>query len=81
MWGAEPSRCCRIVNDAPIQLPGRWKLLALASAARHPGIALAILAANLPDHKSALAAILLSLVVSMIVPIPYLRWIKPRMAI
>jgi BASS family bile acid:Na+ symporter len=44
-------------------------------------LVLAILAANLPDHKSALAAILLSLVVSMIVPIPYLRWIKPRMAI
>jgi bile acid:Na+ symporter, BASS family len=61
--------------------PEERAVLALASAARHPGIALAILTANLPDHKSALAAILLSVVVSMIVPIPYLRWIKPRMAI
>lgn len=61
--------------------PAERAVLALASAARHPGIALAILTANLPDHKSALAAILLSVVVSMIVPIPYLRWIKPRMVI
>jgi len=60
--------------------PAERAVRALASAARHPGIALAILTANLPDHKSALAAILLSVVVSMIVPIPYLRWIKPRMA-
>ena len=61
--------------------PAERAVLALASAARHPGIALAILTANLPDHKSALAAILLSVVVSMIVPIPYLRWIKPRIVI
>ena len=56
-------------------------VLALASATRHPGIALAIITANWPDHKSALAAILLFVVVTMIVPIPYLRRIKPRMAI
>jgi hypothetical protein len=51
-----------------------------AGAARHPGVAVAIAAANLPDHKSALAAILLFVVVGMIVPIPYLRWIKPQIA-
>ena len=56
-------------------------VLALASATRHPGIALAIVTASWPGHKSALAAILLFVVVSMIVSIPYLRWIKPRMAI
>jgi hypothetical protein len=50
--------------------PAERAVRALASAARHPGIALAILTANLPDHKSALAAIQLSVVVSMIVPIP-----------
>jgi bile acid:Na+ symporter, BASS family len=61
--------------------PAEQAVLALATAARHPGIALAILTANLSDRKSALAAILLSVVVSVIVPIPYLRWIKPRMAI
>jgi BASS family bile acid:Na+ symporter len=56
-------------------------VLALASATRHPGIALAIVTANLPDHKSGLAAILLFVVITIIVPIPYLRWIKPRIAI
>jgi bile acid:Na+ symporter, BASS family len=55
-------------------------VLALASATRHPGIALAIVTANLPDHKLGLAAILLFVVVSIIVPIPYMRWIKPRIA-
>ena len=60
--------------------PAGRAVLALASAARHPGIALAIVTANLPDHRSGLAAILLFVVVSMIVPIPYLRWIKLRMA-
>ena len=57
--------------------PAERAVLALASAARQ---ALAILTANLSDHKEALAAILLSVVLSMIVPIPYLRWMKPRMA-
>jgi predicted Na+-dependent transporter len=60
--------------------PAGRAVLALASAARHPGIALAIVTANLPDHRSGLAAILLFVVVSMIVLIPYLRWIKLRMA-
>jgi len=58
--------------------PTERAVLALASSTRHPGIAIAITAANLPDHKSALAAILLFMVVGMIVPIPYLRWMKPQ---
>lgn len=51
--------------------------LAIAAATRHPGVAIAIAGANFADQKqSAIAAVLLFLVVNALVSIPYIRWIK-----
>ncbi len=49
---------------------------ALATAARHPGVAIAIASANFPDQKLAPAAILLYLVLSAILSFPYVMWRK-----
>jgi bile acid:Na+ symporter, BASS family len=49
--------------------------LAFASAARHPAIAIAIANANFPDEKLAPAAVLLYLLVSAVVGLPYLKWV------
>jgi BASS family bile acid:Na+ symporter len=49
---------------------------ALSTASRHPGIALAIASANFPEQKLTPAAILLYLIVSAIVTIPYVAWRK-----
>jgi bile acid:Na+ symporter, BASS family len=51
-------------------------VLALASGARHPGAALAIATANFPEQKLAPAAILLYLLLSAILSIPYVMWGK-----
>lgn len=51
---------------------------ALSTASRHPGIALAIASANFPEQKLTPAAILLYLIVSAIISIPYLDWRKRR---
>jgi bile acid:Na+ symporter, BASS family len=53
-------------------------VLALSTATRHPGIAIAIAAVNFPGHKLAPAAILLYLFVSALVAKPYLVWLKRR---
>jgi BASS family bile acid:Na+ symporter len=53
--------------------------LGLSTASRHPGVALAIADANFPQHKQLIfAALLLYLVVSAILTIPYLNWMKHR---
>ena len=49
-------------------------VLALASAARHPGIAMAIAQASFPTQKLVPAAILLYLLVSVAATAPYVRW-------
>ena len=49
-------------------------VLALSSAFRHPGIALAIAHANFPDEKLAPAAVILFVLVSGIAAKPYLAW-------
>jgi BASS family bile acid:Na+ symporter len=55
--------------------------LALASASRHPGLVMAIAAANFPEHeKLVLAVVLLYLLVSTIVLLPYNAWRKRRMS-
>jgi BASS family bile acid:Na+ symporter len=51
-------------------------VLALATAARHPGVALAIASENFPEQKLAPAAILLYLIVSAVLSIPYMIWRK-----
>ncbi len=52
-------------------------VLALAAASRHPGIAMAIAAANFPNAKSATAVIVLYLVLNTLVAFPY-AWILRR---
>lgn len=50
--------------------------LALSTASRHPGIALALAQANFPEQKLASAALLLYLLVNAVVSIPYLSWTR-----
>ena len=49
-------------------------MLALASASRHPAVAVALARANFPDDKLVMPAVLLYLVVCAIVTIPYVQW-------
>lgn len=58
--------------------PENRSVLALATAARHPAIALSLASANLPDHKLLPAAILLYLLINAIVILPYQKWIAKR---
>lgn len=54
-------------------------ILALATSARHPGLAITIAALNFPDRKSAvMIVVLFHLVVGAIVAIPYVQWRKRR---
>jgi BASS family bile acid:Na+ symporter len=50
--------------------------LALATAARHPAVALAIAGANFPDEKAVLAVVVWHLIVGAIVSVPYVMWRK-----
>jgi BASS family bile acid:Na+ symporter len=52
------------------------KVLALYTISRHPGIAVAIAQANYPGQRLAVAAIVLAVLVSSAVSLPYLRWAK-----
>ena len=51
-------------------------VLALASASRHPGMALAIARLNFPGEHDVPAAILLYFFVSTLIALPYVRWRK-----
>jgi BASS family bile acid:Na+ symporter len=51
-------------------------VLALATATRHPAVAIAILAINFPDEKHAAAAVMLALIVGAIASVPYTAWSK-----
>jgi len=55
-------------------------VLALSTASRHPGVALAIAGANFPEQKLVLAAVLLYLIVNAIVALPYLAWLRNQHA-
>jgi BASS family bile acid:Na+ symporter len=59
--------------------PEDSEVLALASALRHPGIALAITAANFPTLEFG-AVIILYLLIGAIVCIPYMKWMQRRTA-
>jgi BASS family bile acid:Na+ symporter len=52
--------------------------LALATASRHPGVAIAIAGASFPGQKLAPAAFVLYLLVGAIVAVPYLAWARRR---
>ena len=53
--------------------------LVLASATRHPGIALAIAQANFPNERFVAPAIALYLLVSVLGTIPYVHWTRRQM--
>ncbi len=62
--------------------PGDRSTLALSAAIRHPGVAMAVAAAVFPDQKKhIMAAILLYLLVSAVVALPYLSWCRKRYAV
>lgn len=52
--------------------------LSLASATRHPGVAIAIATANFPDEKLAPAAITLGLAIATLLGIPYIKMLGRR---
>jgi BASS family bile acid:Na+ symporter len=54
--------------------PADRSVLALATASRHPGVALAIAQLTFPAERSVLAALLLYLVTGAVVTLPYVRW-------
>lgn len=51
-------------------------MLALATATRHPGIAIAIAHINFPNEQAVPAAVVIYLVVSAVLSVPYLAWRK-----
>src|SRR5262249_12855021 len=56
--------------------PAERTVLALASGARHPGVAIALAHANFPDDKLVQPAVMLYLLVGTIVALPYVQWSK-----
>jgi BASS family bile acid:Na+ symporter len=60
--------------------PDDRTVLALATATRHPGVALAVAHATFPDEKAVIAVVLWHLIVSAIVCIPYVSWRKRQHA-
>lgn len=56
--------------------PNDRSVLAIATASRHPGVALAIAHINFPGEQALAAAVLLFLLVNAVVSIPYVAWRK-----
>jgi BASS family bile acid:Na+ symporter len=52
------------------------RVLALSTATRHPAVALGIAHLNFPNQKLAAAAIFLYIILSAVLSMPYLSWIK-----
>jgi BASS family bile acid:Na+ symporter len=55
-------------------VPGDRATLALSTAARHPGVAMAIAKVNFPEQTLVFPAVLLYIVLNLIVSLPYSRW-------
>jgi bile acid:Na+ symporter, BASS family len=49
-------------------------VLALATGARHPGVAIAVASLNFPGDKGVVSVIIYHLIVSAIVSLPYIAW-------
>ena len=60
--------------------PADRTVLALATASRHPAIAMAIARIAFPEEKAVPAAVLLYLIVSLVVTTPYVMWRKKAAA-
>lgn len=54
--------------------PDDRTVLGLSTAARHPGVAVAIAKFSAPGDQSVMAMILLAFLISAIVTIPYVKW-------
>jgi bile acid:Na+ symporter, BASS family len=57
---------------------GQRVTLALSTASRHPALALAIAGVNVPDERRVIYAVLLYLVVSALITIPYVAWQRKK---
>ena len=57
-------------------VPEHRTVLALATATRHPAVAITILSANYPREPSTTAAVVLALLVGAIASLPYMAWRK-----
>ena len=61
---------------------GNRGALAVASAARHPGVAIALAAGAFPDDKTAIVGVvLLYLLANAVVTIPYMKWRARALAV
>jgi len=56
------------------------RVLALYTSARHPGVAVAIVQTNFPDQQLVLSAVLLAMLVSALIALPYASWAKRQRA-
>jgi BASS family bile acid:Na+ symporter len=54
--------------------PDNRTVLALASSARHPGMAITLAGLNFPDSKLVAVVILYHLLIGIIVAVPYVQW-------
>jgi len=61
-------------------IPDNRTVLALATSARHPAVALAIAGTNFQHQKAVLAVVLLHLLVGAVISLPYVVWRKRRHA-
>jgi len=59
---------------------GKRTVLAMATASRHPGVAVAIAHSAFPGQQLAVPAVLAYLVVQALVAAPYLRWVSKSRA-
>ena len=59
---------------------GHRTVLALSTASRHPGVAIAIAHAFFPEQKFAFAAVLLYVLLSVVISLPYLNWTRRQRA-
>jgi BASS family bile acid:Na+ symporter len=61
--------------------PGDRSVLALATASRHPGVAMAIAQLIFPTDKSLAATVLLYLITGVVVTMPYVSWRKKALTL
>jgi BASS family bile acid:Na+ symporter len=54
--------------------PDERVTLALCTACRHPGLVLAMAAANVPEEQNVVSAVLLYLILSALLTVPYISW-------
>ena len=60
------------------RVPGDRMTLALSTAARHPGVAMAIAKVNFPEQTLVFPAVLLYILLNAIVSLPYTKWAVKR---